>query len=103
LFGQRKIKQQIYPNYPYIIVGGGDGPVWSETLTEALKKFLVRHDQTTYTYYSLRHTFGTEYIRRGGNVKDLKLLMGHKDISTTMMYVDAVDVEKDRPVATVFG
>jgi integrase len=103
LFGQRKNKQHIYPNYPYVIVGGGDGPVWSETLTEALKKFLKRHDQTTYTYYSLRHTFGTEYIRNGGNVKDLQLLMGHKDISTTMMYVDAVDVEKDRPIATVFG
>lgn len=63
----------------------------------------MRHDQTTYTYYSLRHTFGTEFIRNGGNVKDLQLLMGHKDISTTMMYVDAVDVEKDRPIATVFG
>ena len=35
----------------------------------------------------LRHTFATEYCRRGGNVRVLQEIMGHEDIKTTMVYV----------------
>ena len=35
----------------------------------------------------LRHTFATEYCRRGGNLRVLQDIMGHEDIETTMVYV----------------
>jgi len=35
----------------------------------------------------LRHTFGTLYIRSGGNVRVLQEIMGHQDLATTMLYV----------------
>ena len=35
----------------------------------------------------LRHTFATEYCRRGWNVRVLQEIMGHEDIKTTMVYV----------------
>ena len=35
----------------------------------------------------LRHTFATEYCRRGGNIRVLQEIMGHEDIATTMVYV----------------
>lgn len=38
-------------------------------------------------FHQLRHTFGTIYIRNGGEVAMLKNIMGHSSISTTMMYV----------------
>jgi len=35
----------------------------------------------------LRHTFGTFYIRAGGNVSVLQIILGHEDLATTMIYV----------------
>ena len=35
----------------------------------------------------LRHTFGTEYCRSGGNVRILQEIMGHERLETTMIYV----------------
>ncbi|MBA7493065.1 Tyrosine recombinase XerD [subsurface metagenome] len=46
--------------------------------------------------HSLRHTFGTTFIRQGGNVMNLKTILGHVDISTTQIYITLAlkDVEK---------
>lgn len=40
-------------------------------------------------WHLLRHTFGTLFIRNGGNVADLQRIMGHSAITTTMLYVHA--------------
>ena len=37
--------------------------------------------------HTLRHTFGTLYIRGGGGVRQLQDIMGHTRIETTMIYV----------------
>ncbi|MBI5651154.1 MAG: tyrosine-type recombinase/integrase [Chloroflexi bacterium] len=37
--------------------------------------------------HALRHTFATNYLDRGGNIHDLQTLLGHEDITTTMIYV----------------
>jgi len=37
--------------------------------------------------HTLRHTFGTTFIRQGGNVMSLKKILGHSDISTTQIYI----------------
>ena len=38
------------------------------------------------TFHSLRHTFASHYMMSGGNIYDLKKLMGHSDIETTERY-----------------
>lgn len=40
-------------------------------------------------FHTIRHTFATEAIRRGVDVKDLQMLMGHSDISMTYIYVQS--------------
>jgi len=35
----------------------------------------------------LRHTFGTFYVRGGGSVAVLQIILGHSDLATTMLYV----------------
>lgn len=37
--------------------------------------------------HTLRHTFALNYIRRGGDVFSLQRILGHRNVSTTMIYV----------------
>ena len=37
--------------------------------------------------HALRHTFATNYIRAGGGVRQLQVILGHQRIETTMVYV----------------
>ncbi|MEO9474117.1 MAG: tyrosine-type recombinase/integrase [Cyclobacteriaceae bacterium] len=48
-----------------------------------------------------RHTFATEFLRRGGHVEVLQQLMGHFKITTTMIYVH-VDTSRLREEMRVF-
>ena len=52
--------------------------------------------------HCLRHSFATGYIRKLGGVRQLQMIMGHKDISTTMIYVTlaGLDVERDHALHT---
>jgi site-specific recombinase XerD len=43
------------------------------------------------TPHSLRHNFGTQFTKKGGNVAYLQKLLGHSRIETTMQYVEVID------------
>lgn len=40
--------------------------------------------------HALRHSYGIHYLLQGGRMTDLKQLMGHNSINTTMIYVQLV-------------
>jgi len=50
-------------------------------------KYIGRKVRLDLHWHLLRHTFGTLFIRNGGNVADLQRIMGHRAITTTMLYV----------------
>ena len=54
--------------------------------------------------HTLRHTFGTEYCRLGGNPRVLQEIMGHERIETTMGYVNlaGLAVSEDHAKASPF-
>lgn len=39
------------------------------------------------TFHTLRHSFATEFIKSGGDVWELKSLLGHSSINSTMVYL----------------
>ena len=43
--------------------------------------------------HTLRHTFATELLRQTGNIEIVRRALGHADISTTGIYLHAVDSE----------
>ena len=51
------------------------------------------------TFHVARHTFATNFLRMGGNVVKLKLIMGHSKIETTMIYVHIVEQEANKDMA----
>lgn len=39
-------------------------------------------------FHSLRHNYGLNFIRQGGDISELRRLLGHSSITTTAMYVN---------------
>ena len=39
------------------------------------------------TFHTLRHSFATEYIKSGGDIWELRNILGHSSINTTMIYL----------------
>ncbi|NIO04544.1 MAG: tyrosine-type recombinase/integrase [Proteobacteria bacterium] len=47
---------------------------------------LKRAGITDFRFHDLRHTFASHYVMRGGSIRGLQKILGHKDISMTMRY-----------------
>lgn len=62
-----------------------------DAFSKALKKAcaLARISKRI-TAHSFRHGFATCYLMRGGNINDLRELMGHADIQTTQIYLHSI-------------
>jgi site-specific recombinase XerD len=72
------------------------GPVFDDDLTEQCinenLKEIAKHCgiKKRVTFHVARHTFATNYLIKGGKVEELKELLGHSKIETTMIYVHIV-------------
>lgn len=51
------------------------------------------------SFHTARHTFATNFLRMGGDVVKLKLIMGHSKMDTTMIYVHIVEQEANEDMA----
>jgi integrase len=51
-----------------------------------------------FRFHDLRHSFGTMAADGGAHPKDIKAILGHADIHTTMRYVHATDEGKRKAV-----
>jgi integrase len=62
-----------------------DGTEWGQVRT-AFETALKRAGIEGFRFHDLRHTFASHYMMRGGNLYDLKEILGHSDIAMTMRY-----------------
>ena len=47
------------------------------------------------TFHTLRHSYATEFIKNGGDIWELKNILGHSSINTTSIYLHMAENFKD--------
>ena len=61
------------------------------------KNFLRKNHLGDYTFHELRHTFATQCVDKGFDIKSLSEILGHSNVSTTMnLYVHPTMQMKQR-------
>jgi integrase/recombinase XerD len=75
-----------------------DGGVWDQR--NALRSYYClqrRLGQPRSGFHRLRHTFATQYLKQGGDLVRLSLILGHSEVSTTMRYLHLLTEDLQRP------
>lgn len=73
---------QISGNKEYIF--GGDKPLDPRTMQYRFKRFLKKAGIPERNFHILRHTFATNCIEGGADVKSLSEILGHSDVKITL-------------------
>jgi integrase len=56
-----------------------------------------------FTFRDLRHTFASHFIMKGGSLKELQEILGHKNITMTMRYAHLSQEHKKKAVNLLNG
>lgn len=49
-------------------------------------KAVQRANVRKYNFHSLRHTYASQFMMKGGNIYDLQKILGHRSLASTMIY-----------------
>ena len=66
-------------------------PTRPDNVTQWLARFNKKHGLRNVSPHDLRHTFGTLLLSNGANVKEVQVLLGHADASTTLKFYCGTD------------
>jgi site-specific recombinase XerD len=75
-----------------------DGKKYGRGLDVAMCRAFVWAGFDAGGLHTLRHTFATRYLQKGGNLEDLRDLLGHSDIRTTQRYLHGDSEEQRRTI-----
>jgi integrase len=74
-----------------------------KNIKKAFKTALKNAGITDFRFHDLRHTFASQVIMRGGDLKDVQGLLGHKSMSMTLRYSHLSQEHKKRAVNLLNG
>ncbi|UCC78762.1 MAG: tyrosine-type recombinase/integrase [Candidatus Zixiibacteriota bacterium] len=79
---------------PLVFDNGNGHPLFNEWYwNKKFKKALDKAGINEGRLYDLRHTFGVHHILAGTSPFVLQKMIGHADITTTMLYVNLTDTD----------
>lgn len=95
---KRKAKEDLFDTSP-LFVSRNKNNLSVRAIQRALDKWLKESKiENHYSPHALRHTFGTELYRKCKNIRLVQDIMGHSDISTTMIYTHITKEEMEEAV-----
>jgi integrase len=74
-----------------------------KNIKKAFQTALKNAGITDFRFHDLRHTFASQVIMRGGDLKDVQELLGHKSMSMTLRYSHLSQKHKKRAVNLLNG
>ena len=88
-----KIKKPKHPE-GYMFLNREGNPVKTERTREYFRRYRRKAKiDEKFVVHSLRHGFATDLIERGASILEVKELMGHSNIRSTMEYIHVAKVE----------
>lgn len=84
-------------------VFGGDRPLESRTMQNHYKKILEEAGAPYKNFHALRHTFATNCMEGGADVKSLSEMLGHSNVQITMNYYVHPSMDTKRRYADNLG
>ena len=64
---------------------------------------LKRAGISDFRFHDLRHTFASHFVMRGGSLKDLQEILGHKTMAMTLRYAHLSKEHKRKAVNLLNG
>jgi len=74
-----------------------------KNIKKSFKTALKKAGIDDFRFHDLRHTFASQVIMRGGNLKDVQELLGHKSMSMTLRYSHLSQEHKKKAVNLLNG
>lgn len=77
-----------------------------QPLTEVKRSFTAALDRAgivNFRFHDLRHTFASQVLLRGGDLKDIQELLGHKTMTMTLRYAHLTQEHKRKAVNLLNG
>jgi len=73
------------------------------TISKIIKRYLraIGIDSERITAHSLRHTAAVTALKMGADILDLRAMLGHQSVETTMIYQRSIEEERMRKGTTV--
>ena len=82
--------------FPGVYKSRKDKSIKDFTIKEAFQKIKENNNlDDSITFHTLRHSYATEFIKAGGDIWDLKNILGHSSINTTSIYLHMAENFKD--------
>lgn len=92
----RKYYQMYQPRHPegYIFLNREGNPLKVERTRVFFRRYRRKAKiDEKFVVHSLRHSFATDLIERGATILEVKELMGHSNIRSTMEYIHVAKIE----------